>query len=381
MAGYGRSKPMENWIIISKFGILLYCCIKYVESGMGNKAGVIFFILVHIILNMLYYVLKPAVLKLLMAFASTALLVYCFFNINMLFVLFIPMGIFDIIHITLNDMRLAAVALLPYLAMPSNIMAEYTLILLLGFALDIVAHKASDRIRQLSLQNDGLREKIDDLYREIDKTEEFQKQVKYLSQLEERNSIAQEIHDKVGHAISGSLIQLEAAVLLVDKDKERSKGIMRNVINILREGMENIRATLHNIKPPAEQLGINRLKSLLDEFTFNNGIRTSLTYSGNLGCITHMQWKAITDNTVEALTNAVKHSKCTAVSVRVDVLNKIIKAEVRDNGRGALNIKKGLGLKGIEERSGSIGGKVIIDGSKGFSIITILPIEGGSNGN
>jgi signal transduction histidine kinase len=63
------------------------------------------------------------------------------------------------------------------------------------------------------------------------------------------------------------------------------------------------------------------------------------------------------------------------------VYNKIIKFEVKDNGYGAgnaakiENMSKGMGLKGIEERSIGIGGKVIIDGSKGFSVITLLPIE------
>lgn len=42
-------------------------------------------------------------------------------------------------------------------------------------------------------------------------------------------------------------------------------------------------------------------------------------------------------------------------------------------------VKKGLGIKGIEERSQNLGGKVIIDGSKGSSVITLLPLESESN--
>jgi len=52
-----------------------------------------------------------------------------------------------------------------------------------------------------------------------------------------------------------------------------------------------------------------------------------------------------------------------------------VKAEVSDNGHGAFIVKKGLGICGMEERSGRIGGKVVVDGSKGFSVITLLPME------
>jgi len=266
-------------------------------------------------------------------------------------------------------------------SLPAEIIAEYTLVLILSLVLNIIAFTASGRIKQLSLQNDEFRLKIDSLYRKMDEEEEFKRQIRYLSQLEERNNIAQQIHDKVGHAISGSLIQLEAAALLVEKDAEKTRSIVKNVIGTLREGMESIRATLQNIKPPAEQLGINRIKSLLDEFTMSNGIKTTLKFSGNLALITYMQWRVIYENITEALTNAAKYSGCSAVSVSIDVLNKIIKAEVRDNGIGAVTVKKGMGLRGVEERSSNMGGKVIIDGSMGFSIITILPVEGGENGN
>jgi signal transduction histidine kinase len=57
------------------------------------------------------------------------------------------------------------------------------------------------------------------------------------------------------------------------------------------------------------------------------------------------------------------------------VLNKLIRVEVKDNGSGADKIKKGLGIIGMEERAASIHGKVIIDGTNGFSVTTLLPID------
>lgn len=52
-----------------------------------------------------------------------------------------------------------------------------------------------------------------------------------------------------------------------------------------------------------------------------------------------------------------------------------IKAVVVDNGLGTGKLIKGLGIIGMEERAASINGKVIVDGSKGFSVTTLLPLE------
>jgi len=71
----------------------------------------------------------------------------------------------------------------------------------------------------------------------------------------------------------------------------------------------------------------------------------------------------------------LKHSSASAVRVKIEVMNKVIKMEVRDNGRGEAAIKKGMGIAGMEERTGAAGGKLIIDGSDGFSVITLLPVE------
>jgi len=57
-------------------------------------------------------------------------------------------------------------------------------------------------------------------------------------------------------------MQLEAAKLLLGVDTPKSKSIIQSSINVLREGMNNIRNTLKNIKPPSEELGISKLKLL-----------------------------------------------------------------------------------------------------------------------
>ena len=255
-------------------------------------------------------------------------------------------------------------------------MLEYGVIASFSCLIYLLADQSWRRIQILTGENDKLREKIQLLSGQLQKDNAYQDQLRYLSQLEERNRIAQNIHDKIGHTISGSLIQLEAAALYIDNDSAKAKRIIEKVIPLLREGIDHIRITLKNIKPATEQLGINRIKLMLDEFTATNRVQPKLLYHGDLERISQLQWRIIHDNLSEALTNVLKYAQASTVTVNIEVLDKFIKAEVKDDGIGAYHIKKGIGLSGMEERSGNLGGKLVIDGSRGFSIITLLPLEG-----
>lgn len=173
--------------------------------------------------------------------------------------------------------------------------------------------------------------------------------------------------------MTGALIQLEAAKRLLDTDKNKASELLQNAINISKDGIEKIRLTLKNMKPPAEQMGIHRLKLFIDECSALHRIPILFLYKGDLDVITHIQWKIIFENITEALTNTMKYAGATRVSIEIHVLNTLIKTEVKDNGKGQEKIKKGMGIIGMEERAASVNGKVIVDGSNGFSVTTLLP--------
>lgn len=367
---------MENWLIISKLTILAYCVLSFAGSEMSSTTAFVLFVLIYSSLNMLCHIVKNPQLKTGLLIGSIILLMGCFQYLNSLFILLLPLNLYELVFIYNYSLWLPAViSAIPLFLQANSLRAEYILVSAFSYLIYLLASKSHQRVQMLAQENDQLREKVHALAGRLNKDLEYERQMKYSSQLEERNKIAQEIHDRVGHAIAGSLIQLEAARLLIENDRNKSRDIIQNVINILRAGMESIRATLRNIKPAAEQLGINRVKLLLDEFSVNNQITTTLLSGGNLERVSTIQWKIIQDNLNEALTNALKYSGATAISINIELLNKFIKVEVKDNGVGAYLVKKGLGLTGMEERSGSIGGKIIIDGSKGFSVITLLPVE------
>lgn len=355
--------------------ILLYCIISYVLQGdMKNIPSVVLLMLAYICVNMLGYIFKNLLIKRCFLLASIITLFISAIALNQLFILLIAIDILELVASFTSDLKTWIVFIaIPAFSCSVKILPVYALVSLFCLFVLLITTKLSIALSEYKSISEKFRDKSDELYSRLDAGSEYENQVRYLTQLEERNSLAQKIHDRVGHTIAGSIIQLEAAGMIIGKDRDKAGEIIAVVTDNLKEGMESIRSTLRNIKPAPEQLGVNRLKLMLEEFSLNSTIKTSFTYKGSLDVITHLQWKIIMDNTKEALTNALKYSSATRIEVKLDVMNRLIKSEVRDNGNGAPSFKTGMGLKGMEERTENAGGQLILDGSNGFSIITLLP--------
>lgn len=369
---------MDVWVDLTKIAVLIYCTYQYYSDKIKSVYELVLIILIYICINTLIHLVKRISVK-------RIILILSIMDMGIAVNLFSPIFIFPI---ALNILELnfgfkhniiisACELMLVLLSISSSVRAEYMIFTFFSCVIYALSNSYYIKMSTVVKENDRMREKIYNLSSRLDKNYEYERQIKYMSKLEERNKIAQEIHDKLGHTIAGSLIQLEASKLFLYKDVKKSEDIINKVTEILRSSNENIRLSLKNIKPPSEQMGINKIKIALDEFSVDNGISSNLVYIGMMNKITHIQWKVIYDNLEEALTNVLKYSKAAQVTVKIDVLSKFVKVEIKDNGVGAKSIKKSLGIMGMEERCGKLHGKVIVDGSKGFSVIIILPLEEG----
>jgi len=346
-----------------------------VVQNLKSNGIIILCILLYICINMTMHIIKRVRWKRFLLTLSIIMLIISIKLVFMDFILLLPISLLEAMQmLDLSEWICFIINGLILLSINKGLIPLYVLVFLLTFFYTKLTKGNIEKLNKFTRMDDDLREENYKLNSMLSRDLEYENQLKYVSQLEERNKIAQEIHDNIGHTLSASLMQLEAANLLMDRDMDKSRSIIQNTINVLRDGMENIRATLRNIKPASEQMGISRIKLLLDKFMKDNNIDVILVYKGNLELISYNQWKVIHDNINECLTNILRYSKATKVMVNVNVLNKLTKVEIKDNGIGEMKISKGLGIRGIEERTEGIGGKVIIDGSNGFSVILLLPI-------
>lgn len=217
------------------------------------------------------------------------------------------------------------------------------------------------------------RKLIYNLQKKLSEERDTQEQILHTARLEERNKISTRLHDKIGHTISGTLLQLEAIKIVIENDKEKGHLMLNSCTQNLRSGMEEIRMTLRNIKPAEEELGINRIKRILDEKIKDTNIKGKVSYTGDLDKINSKTWIIFIQAVTELTTNSIKYSKGDLIKINIEILNRFIKLEVKDNGIGCENIKMGIGLRNIEEKVNTVEGKFILNGEKGFGIIILIP--------
>lgn len=220
------------------------------------------------------------------------------------------------------------------------------------------------------------KEQITGLGKKLADMKNLTKSLKYHASAEERNRIAARIHDQVGHGISGSIIMLEAALLIMkDQPQKASESIRKSIAN-LRGGVDEIRMALRDERVEQYLIGLNELQTVLEEFKVSYGKEAKLVTSGDLNAINLEIWACIHDNVKECLTNLLKHSNATIFTLSIDVYNKLIKVEYRDNGSKEGSFEKGLGLEAMEERTVNARGKCFFNkGEKGFSVKNIFTYE------
>ena len=246
-------------------------------------------------------------------------------------------------------------------------------ILLIMLSLLVTAKITSQKLDECRKSLSEIREEAVQLKRKITRLEEYEKTLKQSAAIEERRRFSARIHDKLGHSISGSIILLEAAKLSVRTNPDNAEKCIATVTDNLRSGVDDIRKALREERPDSKLIGISELKEILDSAKAKYGIETRLEIKGDADKITFQIWNCIKENLVEAITNTLKHSKATEFSLTVTVLNKIIRAELRDNGGGSGSFKKSTGLTAIEERTVLAGGKcVFLMEPSYFAIINIF---------
>lgn len=197
------------------------------------------------------------------------------------------------------------------------------------------------------------------------------KEAAHVAEIKERNRIAREIHDNLGHSIAGILLQLQASQKLFDRDGDKSRELLNKSIVELSSSLTLLRDTVHNIRP-MESLGIEYIKKIIENFSF---CPVDLKYTGDFNGLSAVQLEMLQTNIKEALTNASKYSKATRVDISIDINDKFIRLYIKDNGIGCTSIKEGLGISGMKERIKNIGGSISISSDNGFIIVCIIPRE------
>lgn len=191
--------------------------------------------------------------------------------------------------------------------------------------------------------------------------------------LEERAELSQTLHDKLGHNINGSVYQLEAVKVLMEKEPETSRKMIQAVIDQLRGGMDEIRAILRKERPKKYKLALLQLQKLCGDCNAK-GVEAELITEGDLQAIPEKYLEVILDNAYEAVSNSMKHARCSKIKISVQVLNQVVRCSISDNGAGCREVIDGMGISGMRKRMREINGILDIEAEAGFTINMLLPL-------
>lgn len=195
----------------------------------------------------------------------------------------------------------------------------------------------------------------------------------------ERKRLAREIHDTLGHALTGIAAGVDACIAMIDINPEATKKQLMVISKVVRQGIVDVRNSLNKLRPGAlEQHGFKgAIENMIEEFTSVCDLTISLDYRLYKVDFENTKEDILFRVIQESVTNAVRHGDATHIDISLYIEDNSLYLKIQDNGQGCEEIHYGFGLKQMKERLGMINGKVAYDGHHGFLTIVTIPLQEG----
>src|SRR6185369_13062431 len=201
-------------------------------------------------------------------------------------------------------------------------------------------------------------------------------QIEDLAITKERNRLAREIHDSVGHYLTVVNVQIGAARTVLDQNRSRALEHLSKAQSLTQEGLAEVRHSVAALRAsPTESRSLpEALTALVDQWRAA-GLNANFRLSGNVRTLTPQTNLTLYRAGQEALTNVAKHANATTVNVRLNYGDDRIRLTIEDNGFGASESEGGFGLLGIRERVQLLNGSVRVTtgAGKGFILEVEVP--------
>ena len=194
----------------------------------------------------------------------------------------------------------------------------------------------------------------------------------------ERKRIAREIHDTLGHALTGISAGIDAVKVLVDIDTNRAKEQLNNVSVVVRDGIRDVRGSLNKMRPGA--LENNTLKEalikIIREYEAISNLEIHLRYEWDNIDLDIAKEDIVFRVIQESITNSVRHGHAKTIWIELLEEESYVMT-IQDDGIGFDELHYGYGLKQMQERLMIIGGSVRFENRDGFYTHIEIPKIGG----
>jgi signal transduction histidine kinase len=202
----------------------------------------------------------------------------------------------------------------------------------------------------------------------LEQLRQYSLRIEDQSALQERNRIAREIHDSLGHTLTAQSIQIDSALLLQRSNAEESSVFLKEAKQLCKQALQEVRQSVAALRSdPFQGKSLDQIATtLVQEFRVTTAIETTCVIS-----VTHPVPPDVVSACYrvlqESLTNISRHSAATDVVFQLVTQEGALKLQIQDNGKGfdPGQNSTGFGLQGMKERVMALGGQFQLSSQPG----------------
>jgi signal transduction histidine kinase len=202
----------------------------------------------------------------------------------------------------------------------------------------------------------------------------YAERVAELATTEERNRVAREIHDGLGHALIAINVQLEKALVYYDKQPQEALQAIGDAKRVVKEALQDVRRSVRTLRAEQEPFACIHGIALLVEQLRKNALLVDFEVSGDEERFSNLALLTLYRIAQEAFTNIQKHAQARRVQVSLYFTEEEARLSICDNGCGfdaehrlqqKAGTQDGYGLQGIRERIELVGGTFHLESQAG----------------
>jgi two-component system sensor histidine kinase DesK len=199
-------------------------------------------------------------------------------------------------------------------------------------------------------------------------------EISQLGALAERERIARDLHDLLGHTLSVIVLKAELAAKLVTRDAARAAQEIGDVERISREALVEVRRAVQGFKTASLADEVVRARGVLASagVALEGNLVTDSDLSASVEGLDPRSERALAFVLRECITNVVRHAGARLCRVTLARDGPLARLEIRDDGRGG-GAAEGNGFQGMRARLAEIGGTLERDGSRGMAVRALAP--------
>ncbi|SOC08439.1 signal transduction histidine kinase [Ureibacillus xyleni] len=208
--------------------------------------------------------------------------------------------------------------------------------------------------------------------------EQYAAEVEKLALLEERNRMARDLHDSIGHHFTSVTVGLDAISYMIKMNPNLAAEKINRLAEVARTGLEEVRRTIHQIAPIEEDVPLTELlQKLVNEFGAHTNTEFYFETIGDEPVLASHVKLTFVRCLQECMTNAKRHGEALYIKVCVQYLEDSINLQVFNNGKSMDPQSLGFGLSSMKNRLEELNGKLLIESKEmeGVTVICTLPIR------